>query len=307
MYFCNMISLIICTYNRAAFIYRTLEHIAVNEFPLDLYEILLIDNNCTDNTVAECERFQKNYSKVPFRYILETQQGLSFARNRGITEAKGDCLVFLDDDAFVAKDYLNNLQQYLLQYPDMQAFGGKIIPLYESGHEPEWISPRLVPLVSAIDKGPLVVPFEGNSYPIGANMGFRKMCIDKVGLFNTALGRSKKNLMGGEEKDIFNRLKQNNLQILYLPTIVVQHVIPESRVTMEYVGKMGFGIGKSEKIRCATHRTEYIKAILKELWKWCGSVALYLFYAIQNKFPKANAIVFFRWNVTKGLLINDRS
>ncbi|MCQ2607599.1 MAG: glycosyltransferase [Bacteroidales bacterium] len=297
-----MISLIVCTYNRDAYVYKTLEHIAQNDFPYEQYEIILIDNNSTDNTAAECSRFHCNYPLVNYLYVKETQQGLSYARNRGYVESKGDCVVFLDDDAFVETNYLKNLSEYLQHYPEMQAFGGRIYPLYETGREPEWMSPRLVPLVSAIDKGDVVVPFEGKSYPIGANMGFRRECLDKVGLFNTALGRSKKNLMGGEEKDIFNRIKQASLSVLYLPNVQVHHVIPEFRTTIEFVKKMGEGIGQSEKIRCSDNRGGYLLALVKELWKWCGSMVLFVFYLLRGEAPKANAIVKFRWSVTKGLL-----
>ncbi len=297
-----MISLVVCTYNRDAYVYKTLEHIALNDFPCEQYEIVLIDNNSTDNTAAECSRFHNDYPLVDYLYVKETQQGLSFARNRGFVDSKGDCIVFLDDDAFVENDYLKNLSECLQAYPNMQAFGGRIYPLYETGKEPTWMSPRLIPLVSAIDKGDEVVPFEGKSYPIGANMGFRRQCLEQIGLFNTALGRSKKNLMGGEEKDIFNRIKQASMSVLYLPNVQVHHVIPEFRTTIDFVKKMGEGIGMSEKIRCSNNHGGYLLALSKEVWKWAGSIVLACYYSLRGEFPKANAIIKFRWSVTKGLL-----
>lgn len=297
-----MISVIICTYNRDSYIYKTLEFVAKNDLSTEEYEIILVDNNCTDNTVAECLRFQKSFPNVRYRYFLETNQGLSYARNRGIAEAHGDCFLFLDDDAFVEVNYLKSLRLYLSQYPEMMAFGGKIIPLYESGREPEWMSPFLVPIVSAIDKSSEIVPFTGKSYPIGANMGFRRSCIEKIGLFKTTLGRSKKNLIGGEEKDIFNRVQQENMKVLYFPNLVVHHVIPEYRTTMEYVKNMAFGVGKSEKIRCAANSKEYLAVMFKELVKWGGSVVLALYYCILGKPLKSKALLVFRWNVSKGLV-----
>ncbi len=297
-----MISVIICTYNRDSYIYKTLEFVAKNDLSTEEYEIILVDNNCTDNTVAECLRFQKSFPNVRYCYFLETNQGLSYARNRGIAEAHGDCFLFLDDDAFVEVNYLKSLRLYLSQYPEMMAFGGKIIPLYESGREPEWMSPFLVPIVSAIDKSSEIVPFTGKSYPIGANMGFRRSCIEKIGLFKTTLGRSKKNLIGGEEKDIFNRVQQENMKVLYFPNLVVHHVIPEYRTTMEYVKNMAFGVGKSEKIRCAANSKEYLAVMFKELVKWGGSVVLALYYCILGKPLKSKALLVFRWNVSKGLV-----
>ena len=72
--------------------------------------------------------------------FTETQQGLSFARNRGIQEAQGEILLFLDDDAFMQKNYLHRLVLYLKNHPDAAAFGGKITPFYENGQIPEWMS-----------------------------------------------------------------------------------------------------------------------------------------------------------------------
>ena len=198
-----MISVIICTYNREKFLYDALKHVAANNFPTESYEIVLVNNNSTDNTAQECERFSRDYPAVNFRYFIEVNQGLSHARNRGIIESSGNVLVFLDDDSFVKPDYLANLQDNLMNHPEAMAFGGKITPLFETGAEPQWLSKWTYSWVSAIDKGDHVTQFEGNSYPIGANMGFRKECLDQCGNFNTELGRSKKNLMGGEEKDIF--------------------------------------------------------------------------------------------------------
>lgn len=297
-----MISVIVCTYNRDKYLYDALSHIADNDFPADDYEIVLINNNSTDNTEQECKRFAACFPQIQFRYFVETKQGLSHARNRGIEESRGDILVFLDDDSFVKSDYLSNLNTQMQKHSDAMAFGGKITPLFESGKAPEWLNRWTYPLVSAIDKGNEVVPFEGNSYPIGANMGFRKQCIEKIGLFNPELGRTKKNLMGGEEKDIFSRLKALGMKIYYFPDIHVEHVIPPSRTTREYVMRAGKGVGMSEQMRCRKiGKSALMKRYFSELVKWCGTMVIWAGYLITLKPKAGNIIVAFRWNVSKGL------
>lgn len=298
-----MISVIICTYNRDKFLYDALQHVAANKFPYDDYEIVLVNNNSTDNTESECLRFQKDFPDVQFRYFVETKQGLSHARNRGIDESLGDILVFLDDDSFVKPDYLHNLQQQMDTHPEAMAFGGKITPRFETGETPKWLCKWTYSWVSAIDKGEEVVPFEGSSYPIGANMGFRKICLDKCGNFNTELGRTKKNLMGGEEKDIFNRVKANDMLILYFPDILVEHVIPPQRTTKDYIIKMGQGIGMSERLRCLKIGKKALwKRYFSELVKWGASFVLWFYYLICFRPVVGNMLVLFRWNVTKGLV-----
>ena len=298
-----MFTLIICTYNRDQYIYNTLKCIAENNYPAEKYEIVLVNNNSTDQTENECIRFQQDYPNTPYRYFIEMNQGLSHARNRGIKEAKGDILLFLDDDSFIAADYLNNLERNLINHPDLVALGGKIAPLFESGETPKWLSKWTLTLVSAIDLGNEITLFKGSQYPVGANMGFKKECFEKYGLFNTALGRSKKNLMAGEEKDIFNRIKEDDGKIYYFPNVKIQHVIPESRTTKKFVHKMGMGVGQSEKLRTlAISKRSYIKRVFSEVIKWGGSIILCLGYVLAFQSQKGTILLSFRWNVTKGLL-----
>ncbi len=297
-----MISVIICTYNRDKYIFNVLESLAKNDFPRDRYEIVLVDNNCTDNTSSEVERFRNAYPDVSLRYFVETQQGLSYARNRGISEASGDVLVFLDDDAFTETDYLSTLSRLLVAHPEIDCFGGKITPLFEDGKEPGWLCSWTMSWVSALDMGEILVPFR-KGYPIGANMGFRKSVIEACGIFNTSLGRSHKNLMGGEEKDIFIRVRNAGFSIYYLPGIGVHHVIPAYRTTDDYVKRLGQGVGASEKLRCkAEGGFSYFKRIVSEGVKWGGTIVLWLKYFITLKPECGNKLVRFRWNVTKKLI-----
>lgn len=299
-----MISVVICTYNREQYIYECLSRVAKNTVQKE-WEIVLINNNSTDNTAAECERFVKDFPNIHYRYFVETQQGLSFARNRGIAEAKGEWLVFLDDDAMVGVDYIGKLQHHLAQYPEAGAFGGAIEPFFE-GETPDWLNPWAMGFVSAIDLGAQVKAFPKKSYPIGANMGISRETIDKVGVFNTALGRTGNNLMGGEEKDIFNRIRQANIPILYFPNIKVQHCIPPKRTTKEFIAKLGDGVGLSEKLRTQSIGAfAYVKRLVMEAVKWCGTIVIWLYYAIQGYRSKGDILVTFRCNVTKGLLRRD--
>lgn len=296
-----IISFIICTYNREKYIYECLSRLASNTVK-EGWEIILVNNNSTDNTAAECERFVEDYQPANYHYFLETQQGLSFARNRGIQEAKGEWLVFLDDDAMVEPDYIASLQKHLSDHPEAGAFGGQIIPLFEDG-EPEWYSKWTMIYVSAMDRGKTVHPFPANKYPIGANMGVNREVIDRVGMFNTALGRTGNNLLSGEEKDLFNRIHAAGYPILYFPDIQVHHCIPAHRTTKEFIARLADGVGQSERLRTRhIGAAAYCKRLIMECVKWGGTIVLWAFYALQGKFSKGNILVLFRYHVTKALL-----
>ena len=94
----------LCTYNRADFLRQTLAGLARQNFPRDQFEVLVIDNNSRDHTAAVVAEFA-NTVPAP-RHVLETQQGLDYARNRAISEARGDIIIFGDDDILVAPDWL---------------------------------------------------------------------------------------------------------------------------------------------------------------------------------------------------------
>ena len=296
-----MLSFIICTYNREKYIYECLSRLASNSAK-EGWEIVLVNNNSTDNTAAECERFVEDYKPTNYRYVVETKQGLSFARNRGIAEAKGDWLVFLDDDAMVGEDYIANLQAHLKQHPEAGAFGGQIEPFFEDG-EPEWCSKWSMGFVSAIDRGDKVHVFPDNKFPIGANMGIKREVIEKVGMFNTELGRTGNNLLAGEEKDLFNRIREAGYEILYLPNIGVKHCIPGRRTTREFVERLAYGVGVSERIRTRNIGTRaYAERLFKEMIKWAGTIVLWCQYLLKGQKGKGDILVLFRYHVTKGII-----
>ncbi len=296
------LSIIVCTYNRDKHLYNVLKSIAENKYLKDHYEIVLINNNSQDNTQLECTRFQVNYPDVEFHYHIETKQGLSYARNRAIIESTGDWLIFIDDDAIMEPDYLINLFHNIDQHPNGVAFGGKIIPQFE-GKEPEWISKWSYKWISALDLGDRIRIFGKNGYPIGANMGIKRTFLDKCGNFNPNLGRSKDNLLGGEGKDLFNRVKALGGRIYYFPDIVVNHIIPSDHTTVDFIAQIAKGIGKSERARTLDEsKYVYFKRLLVELKKWINSLALFMYFVLIQKPDKGTILIFFRINVTKNLL-----
>lgn len=296
-----MISIIICTYNREKYIYQCLCNLAVNSTQRS-WEIILINNNSTDNTYVECERFVKAFPNVNFYYFIETTPGLSSARNRGMREAHGDWFVFLDDDSMVENNYIDNLADWLEIYPNAGAFGGAIEPFFEE-ESPTWLSKWSMGFVSAIDFGNKVKLFSKDKYPIGANMGISRKVIEQIGFFNTALGRTKDLLLGGEEKDIFMRIYQANIPIYYFPNIKVKHCIPARRTTIDFIAKLGYGVGVSERLRTqGLGKNTYVNRIIQEVIKWGGTIILWIIYALSFQSPKGNILIIFRKNVTIGLL-----
>lgn len=298
-----MLTVIICTYNRAKYIGNLLESVAKNDIEKSAYEIVLVDNNCTDNTREICEAFAEAHQDVNFRYVVEPEQGLSAARNKGIKEAKGDILVYVDDDALVDPPYLRTYAEWFAAHPQTMACGGPIEPLYET-EEPSWMSPYTKALLTAwMNYGDKVSEYPRGRYPGGGNAAYRKVVFEQVGLFNTALGRKGGNLMGSEEKDIFDKMHALNMQVLYLPTPVLHHIIPQTKLEPDYFNRLTTQIGISERQRTqAIGKGKYFKRLFSEGIKWCGTLVLLCLYTISFHPAKGWKLVLFRRNVTRGLL-----
>ncbi len=297
-----MLTAIICTYNREKYIGNLLESIAANDLPKSEYEILLVDNNCTDNTRAVCEAFATAHTDVQFRYVAEYEQGLSAARNKGIKEAKGNIIVYIDDDALVDSTYLRTYAEWFAAHPETMACGGPIEPLYETT-EPDWMTPYTKALLTAwMNYGDKVREYPKGHYPGGGNAAYRKVVFDKIGLFNTALGRKGGNLMGSEEKDIFDKMHALGMQVLYLPTPVLHHIIPQAKLEPDYFNRLTRQIGISERQRTrAIGYSKYLRRVAAEAVKWAGTLVLLGIYTISFQPKKGWKLVLFRRNVTIGL------
>jgi glycosyltransferase involved in cell wall biosynthesis len=296
-----LISVVICTYNRDKFLPLALESLAKQSLDPSLWELILIDNNCTDNTAIIAKSFIDAHPKLHCTYYLEMAQGLSHARNRGIVMARGTYISFIDDDAVACPDYLCEIQSFIKTYPDSTLIGGRIYPRFE-GLEPRWISPLLMPIFSTLDLGDQEKKLSGKRYPVGANMIFRRSIFDTIGLFNPELGRVGKNMMGGEEKDIYLRIIKVGGHIYYAPKPFVHHIIPIERATKTFIEKQAIGVGLSEKTRVKERILEKIKSYVRELIKWAVSCALALYYVMSFRPAKAGLLLSFRWWVSKGLL-----
>ncbi len=298
-----MLSVLICTYNREKYIANLLESIAANDFPKNDYEIILVDNNCTDNTHAVCQTFAAKHTDVRFRYTTEHEQGLSAARNKAIKEAKGNILVYIDDDALIDPWYLRTVDSFMSEHPQISAVGGPIIPLYETS-EPDWMTRFTKELLCGyLYFGDKQRPFPGDRYPGGGNAAYRAEVFQKVGLFNTQLGRKGNNLMGAEEKDIFDKMKAQHMQFMYLPDMILHHIIPQKKLERDYFDRLTYQIGVSERQRTkAIGNAKYMNRLVKEAVKWAGTLVLLVLYTLQGQPVKGWKLVLFRSNVTRGLL-----
>lgn len=295
------ISVVICTYNRVAYLPLCLEHLKNQKFDTNNFEIVIINNNSTDNTDEVCKDFIAQNPTLHIQYAIETKPGLSNARNKGIELSKGEIISFIDDDGFAKPDYLTNLYQVTSDdtYKDYIAFGGKVIPVYNEGKEPKWLSKYIDGVVSKVDLGSQIIPFD-KKYPAGCNMIYRKVFFDKYGGFNTDLHTR------GDDKFVFDKLKKNNEKILYIPTIDVNHFIDDYRLEKSFIIRLSKIIGQSEAIRLKDSFIGRMVKFLEYLFKLGVSFVLAFFFILKKQSSKATYILLVRYYVLIGFFIKEK-
>jgi glycosyltransferase involved in cell wall biosynthesis len=296
------ITVAICTYNRERYLNQLFDSISAQTLNRNNFEVVLVNNNSPGNTKELFSEFCLKNSDIQTVYSEETKQGLSHARNNAIELARSPLITFLDDDAFIDELYLENCVRAFSENEKIQAVGGKILLHYES-IIPSWENKYLNSLLGYFNLGDSPFIFSKKSYPRGSNMTFKVDVFGKVGSFNTSLGRTDKSMIGGEEKELFDRIYKANLEVLYDPEIVVFHCVPIERTTSSFIRRQAIGAGMSERVRTLTDGgLLFFIRILKEIYLWMASFVLWILFSLKFQFSKGNMILAFRWWLTQGLL-----
>jgi GT2 family glycosyltransferase len=271
-----MISVIVCTYNRSAPLRVTLDSLRSLHVPPGLvWELVIVDNNSSDDTEQVVREFQRT---APFdvRYVFESEQGHSHARNRGVQESKGHVLAFTDDDVTVDARWLHELRQAYDRF-DCLGIGGRIVPLWTCS-KPAWFQESgpyaLMKVIVSFDHGDQA--FLLNTPPFGANMSFRREAFVRYGLFRTDLGRIGTRLRGAEDTEFGTRLLRNNERLIYSPGVIVYHPVERERVTPSYFQRWYFQYGRASARTGRTpavrgrvrQQTRLLRSLVANLVKW---------------------------------------
>lgn len=293
------VSVVICTYNRDKFIGEALNCLAKQSLPPDQYEIIVVDNKSTDNTTAIAKSFIAAHPQLNARYVLEPNKGLSFARNRGIEEAKAAIITYIDDDAEVIPGFLQSIVNFMQADKTVAGIGGKVIPKYSETEEPKWMSRYLDGMVGQIDYGPTTKRFDSSmKYPGGCNMTYTKEILQKAGGFNNKL------TFRADDKYIFFQVTKYTDKIYYLPEAALYHNIDKDRLSFANFKKLFLKSGNEEKIRVRSEKGSFAVAtkFFELIFKTCGSLALYLVYILKGREIKGRYIFFSQWFTLKGFL-----
>ena len=228
-----LISVVVCSRGRLDSLQRCLASLRAIEG--NDHEIIVVDNHDGPTIVADDEGV---------RVVHEPRRGLDFARNRGIAEARGEVVAFVDDDCEVDASWVRRIRATFsdrsvdcvtgrvvaatLKRPSERIFEGLVS--FDRGHARARF---------ARAPGSLVTPAEPGRLGTGCNMAFRKTVFDRVGVFDEALDMGTL-VAGGGDLDMFARVLSGGLVVEYEPSVLVRH---HHRDTLPALARQMFGYG----------------------------------------------------------------
>ena len=243
----NGVSIILCCHNGEALLKETLKYLSQLIIPESTsVELLFVDNASTDNSAKTALDLWNKYSNpYPFKFLSESKPGLVFARKKGIENSQYDLLLFVDDDNWLAPEYLQQMRMAFTRWPKAGAIGGYNRPVFGST-EPFWF--KEFKFSYAVGKLAVVegTPMEVGLF--GAGLAVKKEALNDLyakGFESKLIGRNGKSLSSGEDYEFCKALKIAGWDIIYSPEMKLQHFIPERRLTWDYYKRLNRGISRS--------------------------------------------------------------
>jgi glycosyltransferase involved in cell wall biosynthesis len=219
--------------------------------PSDLaWEIVIVNNNSTDHTDDVISEY---VGRLPVWREFEPRPGKSNAQNRAIDVAKGDYIVWTDDDVVVDAGWLTAYVEAFRRWPDAAVFGGRIMPRYETPVE-KWVTES-----EAVLEGPYAVRDFGDHiqvlsaddedhFPFGANFAIRAI-EQRAFRYNPDLGPVPNKIRNQEEIDVIHRALGSGATGYWIPDAIVEHCIGRDRQTPRYIAAYWEGYGETWAFR----------------------------------------------------------
>ncbi len=248
------ITVAICAYNAAHYLADVIDSVMEQTLPADAYEVLVVDNNSTDDTPKVLHELMVRFGHR-LRVVSETQQGLSHARNRALAEAAAPLVAFLDADAVAEENWLESMAGVFDAHPRAGVVGGRIEVQWDAP-KPRWWDDRLDEAMGRFSPSEQHTQLRYPRFPYGGNFAVRVVAIDEVGSFLPNLGRSGAGLLAGEEGELCLRMEQHDWEIHYTPAAPIRHRATGERLTRRFILRRAFGHGRSQYLMEARHGFE---------------------------------------------------
>jgi len=241
-----LISVIICTHNRADFLRRAIRSVIDQSVHPSDFEIIVVDNGSTDATRDVVREFE---AAGNMSYVFEAALGLCHARNSGWRSARGRYLAYLDDDAIALPGWLAAIKDAFAATPAAGVVGGRVEPIWE-GERPSWLSEDVARCLTVLDWSatPKVITDVRVEWLVGANMAIPATVMVEMGGFHPGLDRVGRNMLSSGDVFLQKQIIRRGYVCLYQPAMAVRHVVPAARLSKKWFRRRYYWQGISDAV-----------------------------------------------------------
>ncbi|MBN8655006.1 MAG: glycosyltransferase family 2 protein [Anaerolineae bacterium] len=222
------ISVIVCTHNRAVLLPNVITQLCNQDYPPDSFEIIIVDNSSTDNTMEVVQRF-KPHRKLTLCFVQEPRLGVTFARNRGAEEAHYSTLAYLDDDCSVGRDWLSQLVSGFGLSDKVSVVAGSVRVDIGDQKMPAWLGHQSMRWLADFNfPGAEPRLLENPSYVCEGNMAIKKQAWQNAGGFLGMDQFGSPHVASQEIIYLLEQIKRQGGQVAFVPGAIANHqtVIP---------------------------------------------------------------------------------
>ena len=261
------LSVIICCHNAAKRLPTTLAHLTMQDSMTQPWEVLVINNSSTDETAAVARLCWKEDAAAPLRVVEESRLGVAYARERGLAEARYEFLGFVDDDNWVARDWVRTALDVISSDSDLGAVGSIRTAVCETP-PPVWFA-RFHSLYAVLTDCELEQTKEPLEHLPTAGLCIRKTAWESLihlGFRSHMTGTIGKQIYGGEDVELTRALRLGGWSLKIDPRLRLQHFIPNHRLRWKYLRGLQRNYSASDALLDAYSR--YSVSLRPGLRRW---------------------------------------
>ncbi|MBW1793717.1 MAG: glycosyltransferase family 2 protein [Deltaproteobacteria bacterium] len=238
----RFLTVAICTYNRGGRLPKLVMALRQQECPIS-FEILVVDNNSTDNTQVVLDKLAKMDGPA-VRFVKEAKQGIVHARNRAIEESGNSTyLAFIDDDELPGSNWLNAAID-ALERERAECVGGEIRVSLPFEERPFWLEGELLPFLGEVKNGPDPFWITDSSTPVwSGNVAYQTSIFSNGLRFDYRYNRQGHVIGGGSDEIMFHTLLDGGVRIRYRPDMLIEHLVERWRLKRSYFLKLHYKTG----------------------------------------------------------------
>ena len=267
------VSVVVCCHNSAKRLPETLAHLARQEVSSEVpWEVVVVDNASTDDTARVAEAHWPENAPAPLRVVQEPEPGLSHARRRGITEARHGIIGFVDDDNWLAPDWVQRAAEVMAEHPEVGACGGYSEAVCEVP-PPDWFEAHSV--MYAIGPAPDAQEPGYRNLLWGAGLILRKAAWKQLlqrGFRSRLVGRQGSTLTGGEDSEICFALRLAGWKLWFDPQLRLRHFLSAGRLRWEYLRRVvwadGNAVALDSYLFALSEGHSGLRERLRLTWQW---------------------------------------